>query len=112
MIPGQPNLGDYNQAVAQGGEFFAVWAGTTLPGFTDGQPSGNMTTPDIFFKRLSITGGEDVNVTLVAGLTQVSNVKTFSNDAEGKGTVVLSENFNEVGPGVLPAGWIAAHGPG
>jgi len=109
---GQPNLGDYNQAVAQGGEFFAVWAGTTLPGFTDGQPSGNMTTPDIFFKRLSITGGEDVNVTLVAGLTQVSNVKTFSNDAEGKGTVVLSENFNEVGPGVLPAGWIAAHGAG
>jgi hypothetical protein len=53
-----------------------------------------------------------VNVTLVAGLTQVSNVKTFSNEAEGKGTVVLSENFNEVGPGVLPAGWIAAHGAG
>jgi hypothetical protein len=75
---GQPNLGDYNQAVAQGGEFFAVWAGTTLPGFTDGQPSGSMSTPDVFFKRLSISGGgEDVNVSLVAGLTQVSNVVTY-----------------------------------
>jgi len=110
---GQPNLGDYNQAVAQGGEFFAVWAGTTLPGFTDGQPSGNMTTPDVFFKRLSITGGgEDVNVSLVAGLTQVSNVVTYPAEAEGKKTVLLSENFDEVAPGVMPAGWASAHGRG
>ena len=50
---GQPNIGDYNQAVAQGGELFAVWAGTIPVGFTDGQPlSGSMTTPDIFFKRV------------------------------------------------------------
>ena len=110
---GQPNLGDYNQAVAQGGEFFAVWAGTTLPGFTDGQPSGSMTTPDVFFKRLSITGGgEDVNVSVVAGLTQVSNVVTYPAEAEGKKTVLLSENFDEVASGVLPAGWAAVHGRG
>jgi hypothetical protein len=112
---GQPNLGDYNQAVAQGGEFFAVWAGTTLPGFTDGQPSGNMNTPDIFFKRLSITGGPQVNVSLVAGLTQVSNVVTFPNNlpaSQQQGTVLLSENFNHAAPGSLPTGWIAAHGAG
>ncbi len=109
---GQPNLGDYNQAVAQGGEFFAVWAGTTLPGFTDGQPSTSMTTPDIFFKRLSITGGENVNVTLVAGITQVSNVKIYPSEAEGKKTTVLSENFDEVASGVLPTGWGSVHGRG
>ena len=49
---GQPNIGDYNQAVAQNGELFAVWAGTTPVGFADGQPSTSMTTPDIVFKRL------------------------------------------------------------
>lgn len=51
---GQPNLGDYNQAVAQGGEFFAVYAATDpVVTFTNGQPSSQFTTPDVFFKRLS-----------------------------------------------------------
>ena len=109
---GQPNLGDYNQSVAQGGELFAVWAGTTLPGFTDGQPSGSMTTPDIFFKRLSISGGEDVNATVVAGISQMSNVKIFPSEAEGEETVVLSENFDGAAPGALPVGWAAVHGRG
>lgn len=51
---GQPNLGDYNQAVAQRGELFAVYAETAPPplGFADGQPSGNMTIPDVAFKRV------------------------------------------------------------
>ena len=50
---GQPNLGDYNQAVAQNGELFAVFAATTPVGFTDGQPSSaSMTTPDVVFKRI------------------------------------------------------------
>jgi uncharacterized repeat protein (TIGR01451 family) len=48
----QPNLGDYNQAVAQGNELFVVWAGNpALVGFADGQPSTQMTVPDVFFKR-------------------------------------------------------------
>ncbi len=53
---GQPNLGDYNQAVAQRGELFVAYAGTSRPplGFADGQPtSGNMTVPDVVFKRVS-----------------------------------------------------------
>jgi uncharacterized repeat protein (TIGR01451 family) len=48
---GQPNLGDYNQAVAQGGQIFAVWAATELKGFADQQPVGNFSTPDTFFAR-------------------------------------------------------------
>ena len=38
---GQPNLGDYNQAVAQHGELFAAYAVASRPpgGFVDGQPT-------------------------------------------------------------------------
>ena len=41
---GQPNLGDYNQAVAQGGELFASFAFTFRPvgGFVDGQPTSQL----------------------------------------------------------------------
>ncbi|HTQ80374.1 MAG TPA: exo-alpha-sialidase, partial [Thermoanaerobaculia bacterium] len=52
---GQPNLGDYNQAVAQNGELFAGYAVAFRPpaGFADGQPtSASMTTPDVFFRRV------------------------------------------------------------
>lgn len=51
---GEPNLGDYNEAVAQNGELFAVWAGNPpLVGFADGEPaSTTMTVPDAVFKRL------------------------------------------------------------
>ncbi|MBI3447894.1 MAG: HYR domain-containing protein [Acidobacteria bacterium] len=52
---GQPNLGDYNQSVAQGGQVFATWAGTELKGFLDQQPVGNFSTPDVFFKRAPAT---------------------------------------------------------
>ncbi len=50
---GQPNLGDYIQAVAQGGELFAAYAVTARPplGFADGQPSTSMTVPDVEFVR-------------------------------------------------------------
>jgi hypothetical protein len=48
---GQPNLGDYIQAVAQNGELFAAFAGTTQLTFTDGLPQLAMTTPDVFFER-------------------------------------------------------------
>ncbi len=43
----QPNLGDYNQAVAQDGTLYAVYAETRQVGFTDGQPSTSMSPPDI-----------------------------------------------------------------
>ena len=52
---GQPNLGDYIQAVAQDDEFFAAYALASRPplGFADGQPaSGNMTVPDVEFVRM------------------------------------------------------------
>lgn len=55
---GQPNLGDYIQAVAQNGEFFAAYAVTSRPplGFADGQPSASMTTPDVGFRRVPQDG--------------------------------------------------------
>jgi hypothetical protein len=52
---GQPNLGDYNQAVAQDGELFATYALASRPpgGFVDGEPtSTSMTVPDVIVKRL------------------------------------------------------------
>jgi hypothetical protein len=58
---GQPNLGDYNQAVAQSGDFFVVYAEAKRPpaGFADGQPtSASMTVPDVVFGRLSREGRE------------------------------------------------------
>src|SRR5262249_47333585 len=49
----QPNLGDYNQAVAQDGSLFAVWAGTRPVGFTDGEPqSTSFTVPEVNFRRV------------------------------------------------------------
>jgi|GEM_PF-248187 len=60
---GQPNLGDYNMTVAQGGELFNAHAATELKPFGDGQGSasdsatgspGNMTVPDLFFRRTTL----------------------------------------------------------
>ena len=50
---GQPNLGDYNQAVAQGGTLYAAYAATTQVGFADGQPSASMTTPDVVVTKVT-----------------------------------------------------------
>ncbi len=61
---GQPNLGDYNQAVSQHGELFAAFAVTARPprGYVDGQPtSASMTVPDIDFRRISQFRFTDVN---------------------------------------------------
>jgi hypothetical protein len=51
---GQPNLGDYNQAVVRRGRYYAALAQSTRPplGFTDGQPSLSMTVPDSIVKVL------------------------------------------------------------
>lgn len=45
---GQPNLGDYNQAVARGGKLWAAYALAGRPpfGFVDGQPDTRLTVPD------------------------------------------------------------------
>ncbi len=43
----QPNLGDYNQGVAQSGGLMTAWAGTHPVGLTDGLPSTNFTVPDV-----------------------------------------------------------------
>jgi hypothetical protein len=51
---GQPNLGDYNQAVVVKGKYYAALAYSTRPplGFADGQPSTSMTVPDSVVKVL------------------------------------------------------------
>lgn len=77
---GQPNLGDYNQAVAQGGELFAAWAGTMRPplGFPDGQPSGNMTVPDAVFSRL-----READHKFKASTVQIANVSVTDSGGNG-----------------------------
>ena len=107
---GQPNLGDYNQAVAKDGTLFAVWAQSKLVGFTDGQPDLSMTTPDVYFKRFS-SSGSTTAVELPSGgspgiADPPSGTPVF--------TALLTENFDEKGlpAGALPAGWVAAHGAG
>jgi hypothetical protein len=51
---GQPNLGDYNQGVAQNGSFFSVWAETRPVRFDDGQPTdASFTVPEIAFAEVS-----------------------------------------------------------
>jgi len=112
---GQPNLGDYNQGVAQGNKLLAVWAGTFQPGFTDGQPSTSMTVPDTFFRR--VPGLSDpVDLPVSAGIH--SSPPSFDGDLLfGKHvtvTTVLEENFDEADlpAGTLPTGWRSAHGAG
>ena len=50
----QPNLGDYNQSVAQHGKYYPVFAQATRPpaGFVDGQPDLSFTVPDVIVKVL------------------------------------------------------------
>jgi len=203
----QPNLGDYIQAVAQGGTFYAAFASTRQVGFTDGQPSTQMTTPDVNFVKVSsatvkaplstgavsIEGSGDngsigpgdllrlkielgnpvtnqlsaltvrgifaVLTTATPGVTVTQSASSYPDLDPGvtgenpsgftlqvgssfvpgtpielrlavgsqQGTAaldvtlstgapvyttLLSENFDAVAPGVLPAGWTAAHGAG
>jgi hypothetical protein len=52
---GQPNLGDYNQAVSQRGVLYAAYALANRPelGFADGQPDVTLTGIDATFRRVS-----------------------------------------------------------
>jgi len=202
---GQPNLGDYNQGMAQGSEFFVVWAGTEQKGFADPQPVGTFSTPDVFFKRApavktsldlrtvtftesngngfidagdqvhltmplrnyvtnlltagSVTGisgtlstttpgvavtaatssypdlapgvsapnttdyilqlspsfvnGTHIELALAVSSDQGTNALLFTQSTGTPGaTVLLSENFDGVAPGSLPAGWATSHAGG
>ncbi len=218
---GQPNLGDYNEAVAQNGELFAAFAVAFRPllGFVDGQPgSASLNTPDVVLRRVpegdddsspagratdtipvhivsvtttdsggngAIDPGETVKVTFnlnnydtnplssrkvngttarlsttTPGVTVTQDQSPFSNMSPGDSstnkkdfvlsvspsfvagtpielvltvrsnehgaatllttlftgtpvaTTLLSENFNSVAPGTLPAGWATSHGGG
>jgi hypothetical protein len=55
----QPNLGDYNQAVAQGGRAWFAYAVASRPpeGFADGQPATFLTVPDVEVSVLSASEG-------------------------------------------------------
>ena len=54
---GQPNLGDYIGVDALLGSAYASFAGTPkIVNYTDGQPAGNMTTPEVRFKKLTTAG--------------------------------------------------------
>lgn len=54
---GQPNLGDYIGADALLAALYTSFAGTPkIVGYTDGQPSGSMTTPELRFRKLSVAG--------------------------------------------------------
>jgi len=87
---GQPNLGDYNQAVAQNGEMFAVFAQASRPpaGFIDGQPtSASFTVPDVIFKRIS---GEDREHRPAS----VDLVSLNFTDSGGNGFIDANENIS------------------
>ena len=80
---GQPNLGDYSQAVAQHGELFAAYAEANRPplGFVDGQPtSASMTVPDVVFKRISRCDWDTNSLALSLGAVSFS-------DSGGNGNV-------------------------
>ncbi len=52
---GEPNLGDYNQSVAQLGMLYASYAITKPQKFTDGQPGTELITPDVSVSRVPQT---------------------------------------------------------
>jgi len=80
---GRPNLGDYNQAVAQKGELFASWAETELLPFTKGQPSTRMETPMVVFKGVP---ANSLKVTLTPNFNE-----TTLTDGNGNGFIDAGE---------------------
>ncbi len=80
---GRPNLGDYNQAVAQQGQLYASWAATQLLSFTNGLPSASMATPQVVFKRVP---GDSVKVSLTSNF-----IGTTFTDGNGNGFIDAGE---------------------
>jgi hypothetical protein len=96
---GQPNLGDYNQAVAQGGDFFVTYAASTRPplGFTDGQPDSSMTVPDVVFRRVtpvSEPADEDEEDEGVGGPAPVNLGAVTFTDSGGNGNIDPGDRIN------------------
>ncbi len=73
---GQPNLGDYNAGVAQGGTLYSTFAYCpNVVLFPDGQPAGTFPALDAFFKKTSETparAGLEIRNPLPSGVTMVS----------------------------------------
>jgi len=101
---GQPNIGDYVQAVAQGGELFAEFSATSPVGFADGQPNllfATFTTPDATFARVP-RGAHDGE----AGGVQLGKVTFKEIGADDGGA--LSRDGHGAGPnGFLDPGDVA-----
>jgi hypothetical protein len=93
---GQPNLGDYNEAVAQGGELFSAFAVASRPplGFADGQPSGSMTVPDVVFRRAQEQGNGGSAVSLPVPSAPLSLASVVATDSGHNGFVDPGETVN------------------
>jgi len=93
---GQPNLGDYNQAVAQWGELFSAYAVASRPplGFADGQPSGALTVPDISFRRVPQFGSSLSPASHAIPTVPVSLANVAVNDSNHSGFVDPDETVN------------------
>jgi hypothetical protein len=87
---GQPNLGDYNQAVAQNGELFAAFAVASRPllGFVDGQPSSaSLNTPDVVLRRVPESSGDAASpVSREIDTIPVHIVSVTATDSGGSGS--------------------------
>ena len=90
---GQPNLGDYNQAVAQHGELFAAFAVANRPpeGFVDGQPTTQLTVPDVEFKRHAQGSKLDLNSLPLS--IDVNGVTVDDSSGNGNGFVDPGETI-------------------
>ena len=92
---GQPNLGDYNQVVAQNGDAFFSYALASRPpaGFADGQPtSASMTVPDAEFSKVhqgdAGDEGEDEDGDGGGGRTLTLNIAdVVTRDSGGNGFI-------------------------
>jgi hypothetical protein len=93
---GQPNLGDYNQAVAQNGELFATYALASRPplGFIDGQPSSSLTVPDISFRRVPEQGNGGSAVSRAIPTLPLQLTTVAATDSGGNGGIDPGETVN------------------
>jgi hypothetical protein len=85
---GQPNLGDYNQAVARQNQLFAAYATTHQVGFADGQPGVRFTVPDVSFTRnppqkISLRQGSITVADAPAGRRKVKDDQGEDEDDDG-----------------------------